>query len=145
MMDRELVTRKARMILQDLDHLNRLTDKGEEGFLADPVHSVLAERYLERIIGRMIDINYHLLTTAGDGPPSDYFQSFTALAGLGVLPPGFARQLAPGAGLRNRLVHEYDELDPTRIYGAMARARTEVSEYLRHIQAFLDRQFQDAE
>ena len=50
----------------------------------------LAERYLERMIGRMIDVNYHLLTESGEAPPRDYFDSFTALSRIGALPPDFA-------------------------------------------------------
>jgi hypothetical protein len=29
------------------------------------------------MIGRMIDINYHLITEAGHAPPRDYDESFT--------------------------------------------------------------------
>jgi uncharacterized protein YutE (UPF0331/DUF86 family) len=35
---------------------------------------------------------------------------------LGVLPPDFARHLAPLAGLRNILVHEYLSVDWDQVY-----------------------------
>jgi uncharacterized protein YutE (UPF0331/DUF86 family) len=47
-----------------------------DAFLQSPVNAVLAERYIERAVGRMIDINYHLLTESGQAPPPDYYQSF---------------------------------------------------------------------
>lgn len=46
------------------------------------------------MIGRMIDINYHVITDAGRAPPRDDFDSFTELAKLRVLPPAFASQIA---------------------------------------------------
>jgi uncharacterized protein YutE (UPF0331/DUF86 family) len=55
----------------------------------------LAERYLERIIGRMIDINYHVLTESGQPPPPDYYPSFTALATI----PEYLKRLAAHVGL----------------------------------------------
>jgi uncharacterized protein YutE (UPF0331/DUF86 family) len=63
---------------------------------------VLAERSVERTVGRTIDINDHLLTESGHAPPPDYYQSFVELAGLGVYPPAFGQRIAAGAGLRNR-------------------------------------------
>jgi uncharacterized protein YutE (UPF0331/DUF86 family) len=64
----------------------------------------------------MIDVNYHLITEAGHPPPQDYFASFTTLTKLGVLPAPFASRIAACAGLRDRIVHEYDEIDPARVH-----------------------------
>jgi uncharacterized protein YutE (UPF0331/DUF86 family) len=94
---------------------------------------------LERIIGRMIDVNYHLITEAGQPPPRDYFDSFTQLARIGVLPAKFATQIAASAGLRNRLVHEYDEIDPERVYAGLQAAVRDVPDYLRHIERYLNK------
>lgn len=91
------------------------------------------------MIGRMIDINYHLITAAGHSPPRDDYDSFTPLARLAVLPPAFASQLAACAGLRKRLVHEYDDIDPRRVYEGLQAALRDVPEYLRRVNAYLDR------
>ena len=139
MIDPELVTRKMVLIAADLKALGRFADRPLEQYLADATDEVLVERYLERIIGRMIDINYHLVTEAGEPPPRDYFASFTHLARLGVLSPAFATRIAACAGLRNRLVHEYDEIDPERVYAGMQSAVRDVPEYLRLIESYLDR------
>ena len=39
--------------------------------------------------------------------PNNYYGGFVKLGDLGVLPRELSRSLAPSAGLRNRLVHEY--------------------------------------
>jgi uncharacterized protein YutE (UPF0331/DUF86 family) len=135
--DRELVTRKIALILDDLRAAGPIAAKTREDYLGNPIDEVLAERYLERMIGRMIDINYHLLTEAGHAPPRDYYESFLQLAKLRVLPPTFAAQIAACAGLRNRIVHEYDDIDPARVREGLQATVRDLPEYLRLINNYL--------
>jgi uncharacterized protein YutE (UPF0331/DUF86 family) len=137
MIDRELVTRKMVLIAEDLRRIQALAARSREEYLASEADETLAERYLERMIGRMIDVNYHVLTESGEAPPRDYFESFTALSRIGALPADFAARLAPCAGLRNRIVHAYDDLDPGRVYDALTAALADVPEYLAAIRRFL--------
>ena len=139
MIDAELVTRKIVLITRDLTALEPIARLGQPGFLADPTNEALAERYLERMIGRMIDINYHLITETGNPPPADYYGSFTELGRVGALDPETAQRLASSAGLRNRIVHEYDELDPKRIFEAVQASLRDIPEYLRQVNAFVSR------
>jgi uncharacterized protein YutE (UPF0331/DUF86 family) len=138
MIDRELVTRKMVLIAEDLRRLEALAARGREEYLASDTDETLAERYLERMIGRMIDVNYHVLTESGEAPPRDYFESFLALSRIGVLPADFAARLAPCAGLRNRIVHAYDDLDPGRVYDALGPALADVPAYLVRVRAFVE-------
>jgi uncharacterized protein YutE (UPF0331/DUF86 family) len=139
MIDRELVIRKMVLIAEDLGRLESLAAKGREQYLASEIDETLAERYLERMIGRMIDVNYHVLTESGEAPPRDFFDAFAALGRIGALPADFAARLAPCAGLRNRIVHAYDDLDPGRVYDALGAAIGDVPAYLAAIRRFLDR------
>ena len=86
----------------------------------------------------MIDLNYHLLTETHHPPPADYFASFTQLATLGVYDSEFGRRIA-AAGLRNRIVHEYDEIDPRRVHEALGAALADVSTYLRAVGEYVKR------
>ncbi|MDO8836276.1 MAG: DUF86 domain-containing protein [Vicinamibacterales bacterium] len=139
MIDRELVTRKMLLIAKDIGAIEELAAMTAETFLASPMNAVLAERYVERVVGRMIDVNYHLVTEAGQAPPPDYFQSFVQLATLGVYPSEFARRMAACAGLRNRIAHEYDDIDPRKLFQAVRQAVLDAPEYLRYVDAWLDR------
>jgi uncharacterized protein YutE (UPF0331/DUF86 family) len=65
-------------------------------------------------------------------------ESFTALSRIGALPSDFAARLAPCAGLRNRIVHAYDDLDAGRVYDALRVALVDVPAYLAGVRAFLD-------
>lgn len=138
MVDRELVTRKLAMIVDDLRAVTPIAAKPLDEYLASATDEVLTERYLERMIGRMIDVNYHLITDAGHAPPRDYYESFTQLAKVRVLPPAFASQIAMCAGLRNRIVHEYDDIDPRRVYEGLQAAVRDIPEYLRHVHRHIE-------
>ncbi len=137
MIDAELVTRKLVLIAEDLRRLEGLATKPLDAYLASEIDETLAERYLERMVGRMIDVNYHLVTESGEAPPRDYHQSFLALAPLGAVDADFARRLAPCAGLRNRIVHAYDDLDPIRVHEALQTALADVPLYIAAVRGFL--------
>ncbi len=139
MIDRELVTRKLTLILADLQVLGALARKPREEYLASEYDELAAERLLERLIGRMIDVNYHLVVESGEPPPRDYHASFAALGKLGALPEDFARSISAAAGLRNRIVHGYEEIDAGRVHEALGRAIADVPVYARYITSFLDK------
>jgi uncharacterized protein YutE (UPF0331/DUF86 family) len=87
----------------------------------------------------MIDINYHLITSIGQPPPADYHSSFVKLADAGVLDSEFARTISRAAGLRNRLVHDYEDLDPHKVYDALGDALRDVPIYLEQVNAYVKR------
>lgn len=137
MIDKELVTRKIVLITEDLKPLGQLASRPVADYVASPTDEVLAERYLERIIGRMIDINYHVLTESGQPPPRDYYDSFTALATVGMLDHDFATRIAACAGLRNRIAHEYETIDPLRVHEALQSAVRDIPAYLRRVAEYV--------
>ena len=53
--DSELVTRKLLLIARDLDALTAIRNRGQDAYLTSRVDQAVAERHLERMIGRMID------------------------------------------------------------------------------------------
>ncbi len=139
MIDHDLVYRKITLITPDLDALRELASRTRENFLSDQIATVLAERYLERAIGRMIDINYHLITSAGEPPPKDYYLSFIQLSKRPkVLDEEFAARIARAAGLRNRIAHEYDDLDPGLLFDGMCAAVKDIPEYIKAVLKYLE-------
>lgn len=139
MIDRNLVTRKINLISKDFNVLKPYAQLGFNKYRADSTVEILVERLLERTIGRMIDINYHIIVEEGNPPPSDYFQSFLELAKMQVLPLKFAEKIASCAGLRNRLVHEYDEVDIRKVYEGLKAAVRDVPRYLSYIDTFVQK------
>lgn len=137
MIDAELINRKLVLIGQDLDELAALAGLPKSEYLGNRINEAAAERYLERMIGRMIDVNFHLLVESGQAPPPDYYQSFMKLVELGVYDHEFAERIARSAGLRNRIAHEYDEIDAEQVYGAVKAAGEDVPLYIKSVQNYL--------
>jgi uncharacterized protein YutE (UPF0331/DUF86 family) len=130
------------LILEDVAEITRLSELPREQYLKDSINETLAERYLERTIGRMIDINFHLITGLDHAPPKDDHESFVLLGTLGVMTADLAREIARAAGLHNRIVHEYDDIDPERIHEALPIAVRQIPLYLDHIRRFVEKESQ---
>ncbi|MGH2523671.1 MAG: DUF86 domain-containing protein, partial [Anaerolineales bacterium] len=56
---------------------------------------------------------------------------------MGIISSELAAQLAPGVGLRNRLVHEYEEIDHAKVYAGLSRSLDLLPQYVAAIEAYL--------
>lgn len=139
MIDKKLIHRKINLIAKDLQNLKPISLLSEKEYFKKPEYETLTERYLEKIITRIIDINYHLIVESGNPPPKDYFSSFTELGKMKTLPYNFSQKLAQYAGLRNRLVHEYNSLDEKKVYRASKSIIKDLPQYFRHIEEFIEK------
>ena len=54
------------------------------------------------------------------------------------MPINLANIMANSAGLRNRLAHEYDEIDAEKVFEAMESCLRDVPKYLKNIVKSLD-------
>lgn len=137
--DKELVRRKIKFIGEDFEKLKPIMTASYDELMAREIAQPALERYLERIIGRMIDINYHLVRELRHLPPKDYYESFKELGTLNVLSGADAVELARYAGLRNHLAHEYDEIDTRLLYEEAKKFLSELPVYLQAIESFIER------
>lgn len=136
-----LIHQKSKAILADLARLNTLLrDIPIEDLQYDEEKLTIAERRLERIINRAIDINFHLIRALDAPPPDDYTQSFRMLGTLKIIPAKLASEIAPAAGSRNILIHEYDELDYSQFFSALKAAVRLFPRYLKAIERFAEKQ-----
>ena len=99
-----------------LARLEPLKSKSKAEFDADPYLRDIAERNLEVAAQCVLDISHRLISLAGGPRPRDYYEAILRLGELGVLTPDFATHLAPLAGFRNILVHEYLAVDWQEVY-----------------------------
>jgi len=137
--NKDILYRKINLINKDLSNLRKLSYLSFKDYLKNPEYEVLAERYLERIIGRMIDINYHILSELNEINPVDYFSSFVEMGKNNYISIELSEKLKKSAGLRNRLAHEYDDIDEKKIYEAIKKSLKEIPEFLRSIIDLLEK------
>lgn len=133
MMDPELIVRKTSLIEKDLVTLKTVLEKLSGKTVLDVGEQAQVERLLERMIGRMIDINFHLITEKGRPAPKDYHESFMELGRMGILDGSFSKKISYAAGLRNRIAHEYDDIDAGKLLEAARSALKDIPEYLKQI------------
>jgi uncharacterized protein YutE (UPF0331/DUF86 family) len=95
--------------------------RARSDFEADPYLRDIVERNLEIAAQCCIDIAHRIISLEGARKPVDYHDAILQLGDLGVLAPEFARHLAPLAGFRNILVHEYLRVDWDMVYRNLNR------------------------
>lgn len=144
MLDHDFIKRKLALNQEELERLEKFENLTVDEIAHDPGKHAACERYLERLINRAIDINQHILAEKGDITMRviRYRETFLRLADIGVYPKEFAERIAPSAGLRNALVHEYNNIDPAMLQKSIGDAVAEYNEYAKYVLAFLEKEGQ---
>jgi len=140
MLDKDLVQRKIALIQDDLNHLTEYENLTIADINKDFVTQAVVERILERTIGRALDINQHIIAECGSGLETvkRYRDTFLRLVDLKIYSRPFAESIAKSTGLRNAIVHEYNNIDPDILHKSIGQAVKEFNEYSQYIMAFLD-------
>lgn len=135
--DAATVRRKLNLMVECLALLRPMVDQSVEDYKKDPYRKAAAERFFQKMVEAAADINAHLAAELGREAPEDYYRSFIRLADLGILSMSVAGSIAPFTGVRNRLIHEYDEIDDTRVLAALREAQRLIPLYMGEIEGFL--------
>jgi len=107
------IERRLDELNERLARLYPLQSKARTDFDQAPYLRDIVERNLEVAIQCCIDISHRIIAIEQALKPNDYYEAILRMGELGVLPPDFARQLAPITGFRNILIHEYLNVDWT--------------------------------
>ncbi|MBW3630420.1 MAG: DUF86 domain-containing protein [Gemmatimonadetes bacterium] len=149
MVRRDFIARKLRLIAEDLGRLAHFRDDSLETLTGDFLRMAAVERLLERIVMRAIDINEHLVGELSTGREErttrlTYRDSFIRLAELSVYPAEFAERIARSAGLRNILVHDYNDVDRRIVHGSIRGCLEDYRRYVELVDGFVERRVGDA-
>jgi uncharacterized protein YutE (UPF0331/DUF86 family) len=136
----ETVQRRLIAIRERLDELQQVGDVSADRLRADWLVRAAVERVLTQLVELAAQINTHIVTASGKVPPAEYRESFTAAAKLGALPADLAARIAPSAGLRNILVHQYLDADLDIVAASMRQAIADYSAYVREVATWLSSQ-----
>lgn len=99
---------------------------------------LVVERALSALVESAVQVNNHIVAAQDAVAAEDYYGSFLAAAEVGLLPRALAERLAPWAGLRNRVVHEYERVDLEVVAAAVDSAVRGFREYVRTVAGWLD-------
>ncbi|MBS3920265.1 MAG: DUF86 domain-containing protein [Deltaproteobacteria bacterium] len=139
--DIHFIRRKIKLIQEDLSELDGLAHYSFDEITKDHIKYLAVERLLEKIIMRAIDINQHIIAELGRGDERvrGYEDTFYVLSQFGVYSEEFAKKIAPSAGLRNRLVHEYNNTRQDIIYKSVSEAIAQYAKYCDSILKFIEK------
>jgi uncharacterized protein YutE (UPF0331/DUF86 family) len=101
-----------------------------DAFLSDHYK---VERLIELLIMAASDIAFHLLSQQKEPPPASYRSAFIRLGELGIVDPETSQNLALGAGLRNILVHEYEEIDYKLLHKSIPTIIRDVRQFMKAV------------
>ncbi|MBD2293101.1 DUF86 domain-containing protein [Anabaena sphaerica FACHB-251] len=135
--DSEIVLARLQLITKYYNTLEEFSSISLDEFLADFRQQLIVERLLQLMTQGAIDINDHILSKFNPGKSYTNFEAFIELGKSQIITSELAKQIAPSSGLRNRLVHEYDDIDPNQVFKAINFALQQYPLYVRQINSYL--------
>lgn len=133
----KLVQERLRLISSFLEDLDLVGDVDEARLQSDRIVRHAVERILTQLVDLAVSVNGHISAAVSGNAPGTYREFYHAAAKAGAITPQLAAELAPSAGLRNILTHEYVAVDLSILAGAVPMARRLYKEYVRQVAAFL--------
>ncbi len=136
-LDPGVVLSKLRLMQDLLDDLDAVPPPTASTLREDRMLRHALERILTQLVELAAGINAHVAAARLGGGAATYHESFALAARAGVLTPELAERLAPSAGLRNILVHEYLVVDLDQVVQGAALAKEGYRAYVRAVADFL--------
>lgn len=136
--DRDRVDSLFGLLRTYVGRLQELAETPAEVLAEDPLASAALERYLQLAIQTLLDVGHHVVSALGLPQPVGYADIFTSLAKGGVIDPTFAQEIAGMAGLRNRLVHAYGDIQPARLHDFASTRLDDFGRFAAEVTAYLD-------
>lgn len=138
--DRESLFFKLGKIRSTLRTLKMLGALPYREYTGDIEHRMTAERLLHVGIEAMLDVGNHIIAVEGLQAPLEYRDVFSILGKAKILPSHLVDRCQRMVGLRNRLVHEYTEIDHKRIHEILKHDLNDFGDYVRAILRFTRKQ-----
>ncbi len=138
MLDTQLVERKLRQMVEYLQDLQRFEPLSLDEYESQRDTQYIVERLLQLVIEVATDVNNHLIRASQQPPATNYYESFMLAGRYGWIDTSLARELAPSTGLRNALIHEYENIDANLVHQSIAQALTLFPQYIEQVQAHLE-------
>jgi uncharacterized protein YutE (UPF0331/DUF86 family) len=134
-----ILRRKLAAIVENLRALEPIARMTQTQYLEDLYKRKATERLLQEFIEAAIDINTYIIVQRGQSVPDDYYESFIKAGALQIISSDLAEKLAPSAGLRNRLVHEYNMLEHSVVLDAVRKSEDLYAEYVRQVEDYIEK------
>lgn len=135
--DIQFIDKKLEIILKYRDELEGVFSFSDADIKKDNLKFHTVERLIQLIADEMVDINGYLIRKFRFSVPDDFQSTFYVLADNKILDSEFASKLAPIVGLRNRLVHRYEEVNFDLLIKVAKDGRADFKDYVKYISEFI--------
>jgi len=136
--NKDLIVKRLDDLDQYLEELGPYVSIGLEKYLKDREKRYIVERLILLVVEIASDINQNIIEMEEDRPSDTYYSSFARLGELEIIPEELARRLASTTGLRNRLVHRYEDVEHKIVYHSAVRLLKDYRRYFKLIGKYLD-------
>lgn len=137
-MEREPATSRLMLIVKYLNRLREFESVSLDDYLNSFDYQLIVERLIQLLVDAASDINTYILVQLHSTFPSAYYDSFIEAGNKGIITRELASSLAASAGMRNRLVHQYEEINNRIVFSAIPMALAQFSLYVQQITIYLD-------
>lgn len=137
MLDKNFINKKISLIKDYLQELEGIIGLDQKEIIGDVKNLRMLERDLQLIVDEILDINLHFIKELELKSPADFQSTFEILAGAKVIPKEFATKIAPVVGLRNKIVHRYEEIDNKRLVEQVQKEYQDFVDYIKYINDYL--------
>ncbi len=133
----DVVQAKLALMRDLLDDLAEIGPSDADALRNNHLIKHATERILSLLVQLSTEINVHASSTILGEAPADYRSSFDCAARAGLIDATLADALAPSAGLRNILIHQYTDIDLEIVAASAKTAQTQYAEYVRQAARYL--------
>lgn len=133
MVDREIVMAKIDGIKRHMDRLKGIARLKEHIFIDNIDAQDVAVFNLQMAIQKCIDIGNHFYSEWDIGAPSSYSDVFDELRRRKIIIRAMSEKLIKMAGLRNRIAHEYEDIDLRKIHSFIKNNLKDFDSFLKMI------------
>lgn len=129
--NKNLIVKRVKDLEQYLAELEPYLAIGVEKYLSDREKRYIVERLIQLIVEVASDINRNIIEQNQNAPADTYYNTFVRLAELKILPEKLSQRVASSTGLRNRLVHRYEDVEHKIVYHSAVHM---LEDYRRYVQ-----------
>jgi len=135
--DPEKIRARIEAMREVLTVLRRHRKSNLKQFLANRDAQFTVQHALYIAVQSLLDIGIHILADSGVRNISDYRDVIMKLGQIKVLPPSFTESIADMAGFRNRLIHEYEDIDPSKIHAFLKNRLWDFEDFIKYVRDYL--------
>jgi uncharacterized protein YutE (UPF0331/DUF86 family) len=137
LINKDLILSKLLKIKKYIQELKTFSNITFEEYKRDFIKKRAVERLILLLVEVATDINSYVIVEIGKNPPADYYDSFIKAIEIGLISKQLGERLAPSAGLRNRLVHEYDEIKDDIVHSSINDAIELYTTFIKEVNDYL--------